>query len=139
MNQFCAILVILFQLSGWELLSTVQWERVYDEMLGQETEIPTFSDQLLDRVNAEITISGFVIPLEAGVEQKFFVLSRFPYQSCFFCGAAGPETVAEIYPATPRDDLKPDQKITVVGTLTLNANDPLHLSYIIKDAKIQID
>jgi uncharacterized membrane protein YcgQ (UPF0703/DUF1980 family) len=139
MNQIQAILIIFFQLTGWELLSTVKWERVYDDMLGQETEVADFSEQLKLRAGTEITVSGFVIPLEAGKEQRFFVLSRFPYQSCFFCGAAGPETVAEVYPSNSRDDLQPDQKITVKGILTLNETDPMHLSYIIKQAEIFTD
>ncbi|MFZ9045391.1 MAG: hypothetical protein ACO2ZZ_05965 [Cyclobacteriaceae bacterium] len=136
MNQFHAILIIFIQLTGWELLSKVSWERVFDEMLGQETEIPQFSDTLRKSEGSEITISGFVIPLQSGIEQQYFVLSRFPFQNCFFCGAAGPETVAEVYPVAPRSDLKPDQRITVRGLLSLNDSDPLHLTYIIKEAEI---
>ena len=137
--QIHAILIIFLQLQGWELLSTVIWNRAFDEMLGQESELPIFSEQLYEMEGKKVTISGYVIPLEAGAEQKYFVLSRFPYQSCFFCGAAGPETVVEIYPTLPRDDLKPDQKITVTGKLSLNPSDPLHLSFIIKEADLAFD
>lgn len=137
--QIHAILIIFLQLQGWELLSTVTWNRAFDEMLGQESELPIFSEQLYEMEGKKVTISGYVIPLEAGAEQQYFVLSRFPYQSCFFCGAAGPETVVEIYPTLPRDDLKPDQKITVTGKLFLNPSDPLHLSFIIKEANLAFD
>ena len=139
MNQFHAILIIFIQLSGWDLLSKVSWDRVFDDMLGQETEVPQFSDTLIKSQGAEIIISGFVIPLQSGIEQQYFVLSRFPFQNCFFCGAAGPETVAEVYPAEPRSDLKPDLRITVKGILSLNDSDPLHLTYIIKNAEIISD
>ena len=138
MHTFNAILLILFQLNGWELLSTVTLTRVYDEMMGQEVDQPAFNQEILAREGTEMTLTGYVIPLEAGTEQSYFVLSRFPYQSCFFCGAAGPETVAEIYPAELQSKLNPDQRIEVTGTLKLNQSDPLHLYFILKEATIKL-
>ena len=137
MLVYNAILMIFIQLNGWELLSTTQWSQKYDDLLMLNTDAPVFSDHLLRQEGQKITLEGFVIPLEAGKDQRFFVLSRFPYQSCFFCGAAGPETVAEIYPTVPVSDLEPDQQVIVTGILTLNQDDPLHLSFIVKEAVVR--
>ena len=123
-------------LEGWELLSDVEVVRVYDDFLEQEVEKPEFSEVLKGRNKSEIELQGFVIPLNEVGTSDYFVLSRFPYQSCFFCGNAGPETVVEVYTNEPLS-LK-DQRVKVKGTLYLNASDPLHLYYIMKDCSVEI-
>lgn len=123
-------------LQGWELLSDVAVVRVYDKFQEQEVEKPEFSKALRERNKTEITLEGFVIPLNAEGSSDYFVLSRFPYQSCFFCGNAGPETVVEVY---ANDQLSlVDQRVNVKGTLYLNEDDPLHLYYIMKDCTVEL-
>ncbi len=123
-------------LEGWDLLSDVEVVRVYDKFLEQEVEKPEFSAALLSRDSTEIELQGFVIPLNEGGASDYFVLSRFPYQSCFFCGNAGPETVVEVY-ANEQLTLR-DQRVRVHGTLLLNADDPLHLYYIMKNSTVEL-
>lgn len=123
-------------LEGWELLSDVEVVRIYDKFLEQEVEKPVFSESLLGRNETKLELLGFVIPLSEDGSSDYFVLSRFPYQSCFFCGNAGPETVVEVY-ANERMSLK-DQRVRVKGTLHLNEEDPLHLYYIMKDCTVEI-
>jgi len=55
---------------------------------------------------------------------------------CFFCGGAGPESVAEVIfkDKTPR--LKPDQLVTITGTLDLNDTDVMHMNFILREAQI---
>ncbi|MFT4738879.1 MAG: uncharacterized membrane protein YcgQ (UPF0703/DUF1980 family) [Cyclobacteriaceae bacterium] len=131
-----AIVLTFLQSTGWDLLSNVEMTRKYDDMMGQEIDVPIFSDELSSMHGETITLTGYVIPLEAGAEQAYFVLSRFPYQSCFFCGAAGPETVIEVYPIVTSTELAPDQRITVSGKLSLNQKDPMHLFFVLKSAEI---
>ena len=69
-----------------------------------------------------------------GISNSFFVLSRFPYQSCFFCGAAGPETVIEVY--SESSNIKIDKKVIVRGVFKLNESDPVQLFFMLKDAEI---
>lgn len=135
------MLILLFsfffspQTSEWELLSTVEIVMGYDEFMGTEIEKPEFSEQLKDREGTNVTLEGFIIPLEQETKQDYFVLSRFPYASCFFCGAAGPETVAEVY--SEKKFKYTDERIRVVGKLRLNNNDPLHLFYVLDDARVE--
>lgn len=131
MKVICMTLVLVLTLlaseilpEGWELLSDVEVVRVYDKFQEQEVEKPQFSETLLGRQQTEIELQGFVIPLSTEGDLDYFVLSRFPYQSCFFCGNAGPETVVEVY-AKEQLSLK-DQRVSIKGTLYLNEDDPLH-------------
>ncbi|MEM6736303.1 MAG: hypothetical protein AAGC64_02830 [Bacteroidota bacterium] len=131
------LLIVLFftQLSGWELLSSVEIEKSYDKFLGIEIDQPNFSKQLKSFDGKLLTLEGFIIPLQQDSDQDYFVLSRFPYQSCFFCGGAGPETVVEVY--SNREFKHTDERVIVTGTLRLNDDNPLHLFYILEDCTVK--
>lgn len=120
---------------GWNTLAKLELVAGYDEFLGEPTELPVFSDELKAFDGEVITVEGYVIPLEQAVEQSYFVLSRFPFNNCFFCGNAGPETVAEVY--TKEKFTVQDTRVRVTGKLELNANDPLHLFFIVSEAKVE--
>lgn len=120
----------------WEILASARVERRMDNFLQQETDIVIFNESIFSLEGKIIILEGYMIPLEAAVDQRFFVFSRFPYQSCFFCGAAGPETVAEVY--THKAIPNTEKRIQVSGKLKLNADDPLHLFYLITEAEVKI-
>lgn len=123
------------QANGWELLGSVEIVKGYDSFMGAEIDQPKFSDDLFAMEGKAITLDGFMIPLqEQGGDGSFFILSRFPYQSCFFCGGAGPETVVEVYTISDFDYT--EDPIKVIGKLKLNANNPLQLFYILDDSRI---
>lgn len=131
------LLAFLFpqQNSDWELLSTVEIVKGFDEFMGTEIDKPEFSDVLKSREGSRVTLEGFIIPIQQKAEQDYFVLSRFPYQSCFFCGAAGPETVVEVYAEGEFNFT--DERVKVVGKLRLNDDNPLHLFYILDDSEVE--
>ncbi|MEM6643984.1 MAG: hypothetical protein AAF616_13470 [Bacteroidota bacterium] len=130
------LLISLLQLpSGWGLLSTVEIGKGYDEFMGGEIDVPNFSAELIMQEGSQITLEGFVIPLEQNAEQEYFILSRFPFQSCFFCGGAGPETVVEVY--SQQKFRMTDERVRVKGTLRLNKDNPLHLFYILEDCEVE--
>ena len=122
------------QLDGWELLSSVEIVIGYDDFMGAEVEQPKFSGQLKLREGKELTLEGFIIPLQQDTDQSYFILSRFPYQNCFFCGGAGPETVVEVY--SDREFRYTDERVRVSGTLRLNDDNPLQLFYVLNDCKV---
>lgn len=127
-------LLIAPEFNGWDTLSMLTIENVYDDFIEDYFEVPRFSDHLLTFDGKVVTIEGYVIPIQQSVNQDYFVLSRFPYSSCFFCGNAGAETVAEVYTNT-KSAFK-DERVEVTGILKLNSDDPLHLFYIIEDAEV---
>ena len=132
-------IIYIFQISpfqGWETLSKLKIDQQYDEVLNETFDVPIFSDDLLAFDGKKVTIEGYVIPLETSKSQKYFVLSRFAYNSCFFCGQAGPETVAEVY--TKNLVEVKEEKVRVTAVLRLNAKDPLHLFYILEEAEVSV-
>ncbi len=83
-----------------------------------------------------VEIRGFMLPLDHA--QNFYVLSRNPYSSCFFCGKAGLESVARIKFREQPDGAKyrMDDVITVRGRLSLNNTRYDELAYIIDLAEL---
>ena len=123
------------QFTGWDLLASVDLVKGYDEFMGSEVEKPKFSEQLKLREGKELTLEGFIIPLQQETDVDYFVLSRFPYQSCFFCGGAGPETVVEVYADSKFKYT--DEKIRVTGKLRLNRSNSLQLFYSLNDCEVE--
>ena len=68
---------------------------------------------------------------------SIFLVSQFPMSACFHCGAAGPETVIEIY-FKEKPPYKTDQIIEVTGVLELNPDDVSHCNYILRECTAKL-
>lgn len=89
------------------------------------------------KLNGEwVEIKGFMLPLDHA--QNFYVLSRNPYSSCFFCGKAGLESVIRIKFKNSPDGskYKMDDVITVRGRLNLNNSRYDELAYVLEWAEL---
>lgn len=120
--------------STWITLSKVKIERKFDPSMNFEVDYPTFSEEVLALNGKEITLEGWMIPLDELRGENYFVLSALPFANCFFCGGAGPETVMEVF-TDEKVEFEVD-RIKVKGRLRLNATDPMQLMYILNDAEI---
>lgn len=118
---------------GWQIFDKVVFEPKYFEEMDAYFEVPTFNEELKALENTEITLSGYYIPLAL---DSSVVISSLPFSSCFFCGGAGPETVAEIQFSELPKNLYPDQLIKATGKLKLNNTDVNHMNFILTEAKI---
>ena len=118
----------------WKTLSKITYKKEYDEMLGFKVDIPVFSEDILKIEGKEVKIKGYIIPVEGYKSHKEFILSAFPYNMCFFCGGAGPETVMEIYAKEPVEYSA--EPITLKGNLELNSTDVNRLIYALNDVTI---
>ncbi len=116
----------------WKTLSKVEIKTKFNESLGFHVEYPIFSDEIKALDGKEITLSGFMMPLAELRGENYFVLSLLPFNNCFFCGGAGPETVMEVFSKKQIDFT--EKKIKVKGKLTINPDDPMRLMYILKEA-----
>ncbi len=95
---------------------------------------PQFPPQVKALDGKTVKIQGFLIPLEQKTKHSFFLLSAFPFDQCFYCGKAGPETVIEV---TAHKPIKHTEKpITITGKLRLNYDKPDHLFYIMDDVRL---
>ena len=121
----------------WSTLAKITFKKEYDEMLGFKVDVPVFSDEIQAMEGKEVTIKGYIIPVEGYKSHKEFIFSAFPYNMCFFCGGAGPETVMEVY---AKDAVKyTAEAVTLRGKLELNATDINRLMYALNDAELVKD
>lgn len=118
----------------WQTLSKITFKQEMDELLGFKVDVPVFSKEIEAYDEKEIELQGYIIPVQGYKSHTEFVFSAFPYNMCFFCGGAGPETVAEIYSKEP---IKYTAKqVKIKGILHLNNTDVNKLMYIVTDAEL---
>lgn len=110
----------------WRVLAKVEFKK---QKAGfSEMEIPVFSAEIKSWQGKKIRLKGFLIPVSESGDNRY-MFSALPFSVCYFCGAAGPETVVEL------DHLKLNftmDAIWVEGILNLNDQDPDHHIYILK-------
>lgn len=121
----------------WKTLSKITFKKQYDESLGFKVDVPVFSEDIKKLAGKEIKIKGYIIPVEGYKSHKEFIFSAFPYNMCFFCGGAGPETVMEVY---AKEAIKyTAEPVILKGKLELNATDVNRLIYTLKDVEMSKD
>lgn len=119
---------------NWQTLATIDYEKSQDEY--GEIYIPKFSPEIKSLEGKEIELAGYIIPFEGMFKPEQLIISSLPIASCFFCGGAGPESVAEVYLDEPVKYTA--KKVKVKGTLSLNNKDVDNLMYIVKEATLEI-
>lgn len=117
----------------WKTLADITYQKKYDELMGFKVDVPVFGESIKKLEGTEVTVSGYIIPIEGYKGQKEFVFSQFPYNVCFFCGGAGPETVMEVSMLEAIEYTT--EKITIKGKLSLNNSDINRLMYIMTEGK----
>jgi hypothetical protein len=116
----------------WHVLAEVGFRK--EQKDGYEMEVPLFSKHLKSWDGKKIKLKGYVIPVgEVGDESKF-MFSSLPFNVCYFCGAAGPETIMEVE-ATQKVKFT-SQAIWMEGILHLNEKNPDRHIYILKSANV---
>lgn len=118
---------------NWQDLADVEFKAKYFEEHDMQFLAPVFGERPKKFEGKEVVIKGYAIPLdEAG---QIYALSLYPYSSCFFCGAAGPETVIELnLKPSAKKRYKMDEVTSFKGILQLNDDDVEHFNYILNDA-----
>ncbi len=116
----------------WKTLAKITFEKKYNELLGFKVDVPVFSDAIKALEGKEVTVSGYIVPVEGYKSHNEFVFSAYPYNMCFFCGGAGPETVMEV---SATEAVKySTERIVLKGKLLLNRDNINRLMYIMTDA-----
>ncbi|MBK7344929.1 MAG: hypothetical protein IPJ06_18630 [Saprospiraceae bacterium] len=125
---------LVAQDSTWKTLSKISFTKKYDDLLGFKVDVPVFASEVKKLDGKEITLRGYIIPVEGYRSHTEFIFSAFPYNMCFFCGGAGPETVMEVKSVTPVKYTT--EPITLKGILHLNDSDVNRLMYGLEQAKL---
>lgn len=118
----------------WQSLARITYTKQYDELLGFKVDVPVFSEEVKALEGQEVEIKGYVIPVEGYKSHTEFIFSAFPYNMCFFCGGAGPETVMEVYADEPIQ--YQTESIKIRGILELNDTDINQLMYVLRNATL---
>lgn len=114
----------------WKTLSKITFKKEYNEMMGFKVDVPVFSEEVKALEGKEVTIRGYIIPVEGYKGHKEFIFSAYPYNMCFFCGGAGPETVMEVFADKAIEYTA--EAITIRGKLELNSDDINRLIYALQ-------
>jgi len=120
--------------STWKTLSKITFKKQFDELMGFKVDVPVFSKEIKELEGKEIYIKGYIIPVEGYKSHKEFIFSAFPYNMCFFCGGAGPETVMEVLTIDPLEYTA--ESVKLKGKLQLNNEDINQLMYKLVDAEL---
>lgn len=115
----------------WQDFADVTFVPEYNEKYGVNFLMPTFGEKIKSFRGKQVSITGYFLDISGSGE--IFLVSRNPMASCFFCGAAGPETIIEVS-FKDKPPFRTDQIVTVVGVLELNRNDVDHCNYILHGA-----
>ena len=111
----------------WKTLGKITFKKEYDEIMGFKVDKPVFSKEVQALEGKVIEVKGYIIPVEGYKSHKEFVFSAYPYNMCFFCGGAGPETVMEV---TAEEGIKfQADPVTLKGILQTNSGDINRLIY----------
>ncbi|MFN4122881.1 MAG: hypothetical protein ACK4GL_06210 [Flavobacteriales bacterium] len=115
----------------WDMLAKVKYKRKQHEEYGY-VNFPIFPAELKALRGKTIIISGYIIPLDS----ETYVLSKYVFASCFFCGGAGAETIMGINFQNLKKRLRTDQFVTLKGQLFLNEDDVNDWMFHIDKAEI---
>jgi len=119
---------------SWTDLEDVEFSDLYVEEEDEYFLYPHFGPGVLALEGKEVILSGYILALDP--DDGYYILSKGPFASCFFCGAGGPETVVELDLKSDKDSFIMDEYITMKGVLKLNADDIYHCNYIFQYAEV---
>lgn len=116
----------------WHTLTDVTFKEMYVADLDMYYWKPTFGPSVKSLEGKEVFITGYVIPVD--YDENFYVVSRYPYSNCYFCGGGGPESVVDLRFSNKNRTYKTDERLTFKGKLKLNTTDIYQMNYILDGA-----
>ena len=123
--------------NDWSILSTTVFEETFDEEFNTSQYKPKFSEEVLAIEGKEVVLLGYIVTsMETGEDYEGIVFSKYPFENCYFCGGAGPETVAQIEFDPTAATFKLGNAYGFKGKLFLNKDDPDKLTFILKEAEL---
>lgn len=118
---------------NWERLTDVSFKSSFSKEYQLDIMFPIFGKEIKKLAGKELIITGYMVPLD--VKKNLYAVSRYNFSSCFFCGAAGVESVVSIKFAGKTKRFRTDEYCTIQGRLELNDTNVNDFIYIFRDAK----
>lgn len=115
--------------------SVVSWETLAKVSVTKQKDryVPEFSPQIAALDKRQVTLKGFMLPLEPTFAQKRFLLIAQP-PDCGFCMPAGAEQVVEVHAKLPVKP--PSDAIVISGNFSLLRDDSGGLLYRLVEAVV---
>ncbi len=117
----------------WETLSDVVFTDKFSKEVDGYYLFPTFGKSLVALQGKEVYITGYMIPLDPA--SGIHILSANTYSNCFFCGAAGPESIIELHLKPGHRVFKMDERVVIKGKLKLNSLNVYQCNYLLQEAE----
>ena len=118
----------------WLTLTDVKFTRKYFEEVDEYLFYPQFGATVKSLEGTEVYLQGYMLPIAP--EENIYILSRYPFASCFFCGASGPESIVELQLKPGHPKFQMDQTVPILGKLRLNQDDINFCNYIFEEAEV---
>ena len=118
----------------WDDLADVEFEEIYSEEEEGYFLYPHFGFSVRELAGKQVLIRGHILTIDTS--KGYFILSKGPILSCFFCGSGGPETVVELNLKSKNNNFVMDEVVTLKGTLRLNSDDIYKCNYILDYAEV---
>lgn len=141
MHRVLVLIILLFSIYGfsqteisWETLADVEFSDMYVEEVDEYFLYPHFGPSVRELEGKTVILRGFMLAIDPS--DGYYILSRGPFSSCFFCGVGGPETVVELKLKSEKAYFVMDEMITMKGVLRLNADDIYQCNYIFEQAEV---
>lgn len=119
--------------NGWLLFEEVKFEEKYYAEFDQYFLAPLLDSKIRRYERHEVLLKGHYMPFKLD-DKHTMIISKYPYSACYFCGGAGPGSVAEIWFKEKPPRLKADQIVQVSGILKLNDRGVEHMNFILTEA-----
>lgn len=117
----------------WNILADVTYKLKWNPEYQLDFNYPVFGNTIKKYKGKEVNITGYMIPLDINAGR--YVISRYNYASCFFCGGGGPESIVTLKFKTKPKRYKTDEYLTMKGILELNDTNVNEYFYIFNSAE----
>ena len=117
------------------MLSSTTFLEYYEESKGIWTLEGIFSNPIDELNGMQVSITGYVLPLD--IKESSYVLSAYPYSSCYFCGGAGPESIVNLQLNDLKHHIETDAIKTFSGVLDLQSRPKNGFYFTLINARIE--
>ncbi len=115
---------------NWGIINMVLFKKVNDT-----TVYPVYGEDVKRFENTHFKLTGYMIPMKAGMKQTKFMISTLPINQCYFCGKNGNPIMVIVNTNTPV--IFTFKTVTVEGILKLKTGNAYFLPPVyLSDAKL---
>ncbi|MDN5286474.1 MAG: hypothetical protein JWR38_2748 [Mucilaginibacter sp.] len=105
---------------NWGIINMVMFKTVNDT-----TVYPIYNDDIKRFDNRHFKLTGYMVPMKAGMKQTKFMISTLPINQCYFCGKNGIPIMVIVNTAAPVTFTF--KTVTVDGILKLDKGNAYYL------------